>query len=67
MKTIDTEALLAELQRCGTDDRDIRPIMILARHVNSALEDMKYDVEDIADDRIQKARDRDNYWSSYDC
>jgi hypothetical protein len=66
VKTIDTEALLAELQKCGTDERDIRPVMILARHINSVLEDMRCEVEDVADERIQRARDRDNYWRSYD-
>jgi hypothetical protein len=66
MRTINVDDLQSDLHKMGVDERLTRGLLELARHVNSALEDMKYDVEDIADDRIQRACDRDNYWSSYD-
>lgn len=61
MRAIDTDKLLMELQKCGTDERDIRPIMILARHFNSAIEYMRDDVEDIADERIGRYHRRNDY------
>jgi hypothetical protein len=60
MRTINLDDLQADLHKMGVDERLIRGLLELGRHINSVLEDMKYDIEDIADDRIQKARDRDN-------
>lgn len=63
---IDLDGFLAELQMCGTDERIIRPLMVLVRHVNSALDGMRCEVEDIADARIQDARDRESHWRTHD-
>lgn len=59
---IDLDELMAELQKCGTDERIIRPLMVLARHVNSSLENMKTEVEDVADERITKYHRRNDHY-----
>jgi hypothetical protein len=66
MRTVDLDELESELQSKGTDERFVRAVMILARHVNRALEGSSSDIDDRIDERIQRDRERCERQSRYD-
>lgn len=62
---ISLDDLKSDLQKSGTDERLTRALLILAGHINTAFDGMGPEVEDIADDRITRYHERQNYWGAY--
>lgn len=61
MNRIDPTALLEQLNRFGTDERTIRPIMLLVERVNEILDGL----DDHIDERISLAKQAELYNANF--